>query len=427
MGLPCQPGSPTVTEVSGKGGFLLRLAPPLGYSRPDAIRLGEGGAWNGNVIFLAAVLLSGRDDLWLYASAGVAAGVYLFYRGFRALQRRRLILDTPPSKIRSASIGLVEVSGLAVGPYTIPAPVTGVSCYFYHTVAWQLKQAGKNKKWEKVAEESLHVPFFLDDNTGRVLVDPQGADMDIHRDFHEEYSGSFFGGDNDAPANVTRFLARHGIANDHKLKIDEYCIKPKNALFVLGTLTSNPGVEVTAIPAPTNVAGTIKFKPLSLDLPPGMADRLEHALDSDPATTFRRTVVVKPVKDGVPQEVIRLSGDAKHNSTAEMTQQGKIAAALTKAGITSPAAWAAAGVATGIAPEPGNGIAVATSAPLTDFETHPPVVLMKGTHNPAFFISWRSQKDIVRSLAWQSTAMIWGGPAVALGCLYYVLAHFGWL
>ena len=36
----------------------------------------------------------------------------------------------------------------------------------------------------------MHVPFFLDDNTGRVLVDPQGAEMDIHRDFHEEYSGS---------------------------------------------------------------------------------------------------------------------------------------------------------------------------------------------------------------------------------------------
>lgn len=372
------------------------------------------------------VLLAGRDDVWLYASAGAAVGVYLFYRGFRTLQRKRLILDTPASKVRSASVGLVEVSGLAVGPYTIPAPITGVPCYFYHTIAWQLKQAGKNKEWQKVAEESVHVPFFLDDNTGRVLVDPQGAEMDIHRDFHQEYSGTLFG-DNDAPANVTSFLTRHGIANDHKLKIDEYCIKPKNALFVLGTLTSNPGVEVTAKPVPTNVVSTIKLNHLSLDMPSGVNDRLEHMFDSAPATTFRQTVVVKPVKDGVPQEVIRLSGDAKPNSAAEMTQQGKIAAALTKAGITSPAAWAAAGLATGVAPAPSNGSVAATAEPVIDFETHPAVVLMKGTHNPAFFISWRSQKEIVKSLGWQSTAMIWGGPAVALGCLYYVLAHFGWL
>ena len=29
-----------------------------------------------------------------------------------------------------------------------------------------------------------------------------------------------------------------------------------------------------------------------------------------------------------------------------------------------------------------------------DFDPHPPAVLMQGTNNPAFFISWRSQKEI---------------------------------
>src|SRR6476469_5908840 len=120
------------------------------------------------------------------ALVGAAAGVYLFYRGFRILQRRRLILNTPTSKIRSASIGLVEVSGLAVGPHTLVAPITGAACFYYRTVAWQLKKSGKNEKWEIVAEECMHLPFYLDDNTGCVLVDPQDAEMDIHRDFHEE-------------------------------------------------------------------------------------------------------------------------------------------------------------------------------------------------------------------------------------------------
>src|SRR3989442_7552860 len=36
-----------------------------------------------------------------------------------------------------------------------------------------------SSEWVKVADESLHVPFYLDDNTGRVLVDPRGAEMDI--------------------------------------------------------------------------------------------------------------------------------------------------------------------------------------------------------------------------------------------------------
>ncbi len=378
----------------------------LGPTPPACV---TAGVWNVNVNFLALAILSGQDNLWLYAGVGGAVGIYLFYRGFRTLQQRRLILDTPASKIRSASMGLVEVNGLAVGPYTIPAPITAVPCYFHRTIAWQLKQAGKNKEWQKVAEESMHVPFFLDDNTGRVLVDPQGAEMDIHRDFHEEYSGSFFGSDDDVPANVASFLARHGVANDHKLRIDEYCIKPKNALFILGTMATNAGIELTPTPVRSASAESIR---LNLTLPS--------------PNSISRTVQASQGNESVSQEVIRLSSDAKPKTSADMTQQGKIAAALTRAGVASPAAWAVAGVATGTATAPSNGTATKTDTS-QEFETRPPVVLMKGSHQTAFLISWRSQKEIVSSLAWKSTAMIWGGPALTLGCLYFVFAHFGWL
>jgi hypothetical protein len=89
---------------------------------------------------------------------GIGLGIYLFYQGFRLLQRRRLILDTPASKIRSASVGMVELSGLAAGPYTLTAPVTAKACYYYRTLVWELKQSGKNKQWVKVAAECMHVP-----------------------------------------------------------------------------------------------------------------------------------------------------------------------------------------------------------------------------------------------------------------------------
>jgi hypothetical protein len=382
---------------------------------------------NAMAFALLAFLLASRDELYFYAMAGVAAGVYLFYRGFRTLQRKRLILDTPSSKIRSASIGLVEVSGQATGPYTIPAPITGVPCYFYHSVAWQLKQAGKNKEWQKVAEESMHVPFYLDDNTGRVLVDPQNAEMDIHRDLHQEFGGALFGNGDDAPVNVINFLARHGVMNDHRLRVDEYCVKPKNALFVLGTLMPNPGLAVSATPVRTNITGTVKLNNLNLNLnlPASLAGTLAEGLNANTTVTVHRTLVVNTLKDGVPQEIIRLSSDDKPGSAADMTQQGKIAAALTKAGITSPAAWAAAGLATGVATAPG-GVTVEPAAS-SDFDPHPAVVLRKGEHNPAFFISWRSQKEIVESLGWKSTAMIWGGPVIALICLYYLLESLKWL
>jgi hypothetical protein len=353
---------------------------------------------------LAFALVYRRDDVWVWALLGAFGGVYVFYRGFRILQRKRLILDTPSSKIRSASMGLVEVNGLAVGPFTMTAPVTGLPCYYYRTVAWRWEQRGKSSEWVKVADESQHVAFYLDDNTGKLLVNPLGAEMEIHRDFHEEYSHSLFSGNADLPANVSAFLSRHAISTDKKLKVEEYCIKPKNSLFILGTLAENPGLEVSADPIQSS--GLHQYK-LKLDLSP--------------------TVGLQPNGSVHPSfsqhEVVRLSGPDQPTHAAEMSQQAKIAAALVKAGITNPAAWSVAGME-GKMVSNASGAAAAPGMSSHDFDPHPPAVLMQGTNNAAFFISWRSQKDVLKSLGWKSAAMIWGGPALTLLCLYILLAHF---
>ena len=198
----------------------------------------------------SAILLRTSDPtgLLVWCAIGFCAGIALFVYGFILLQRRRLILDTPFSKIRSASMGMVEVSGQAVGPYTMVAPVTARPCYYYRTLVWEWMQSGKSKQWVKVAGECMHLPFFVDDNTGRVLVDPRGADLDLHRDFEQEFSDSFFTTKEPVPDNVRGFLARHGVVTSNKIRVEEYCIKPKNSLFILGTLAENPGIEVRPQP-----------------------------------------------------------------------------------------------------------------------------------------------------------------------------------
>jgi hypothetical protein len=57
------------------------------------------------------------------------------------------------------------------------------------------------------------------------------------------------------------------------------------------------------------------------------------------------------------------------------------------------------------------------------FDLNPPVLLMKGTSGEPFFISWRSQRDVVQMLAWRSTLYIWGGPILALAGLWLLLAR----
>lgn len=371
----------------------------------------------------------GDGNHWIFAAIGALAGAYLFYRGFRMLQRKRLILNTPSSKVRSAAMGLVEISGLAVGPYTMAAPITGIPCYYYRTMAWQWQRRGKNNEWVKVADESMHVPFFLDDNTGRMLVDPQGAEMDIHRDFHDEFSSSIFSGYLDTPPNIAAFLARHGVSADKKIKVDEYCIKPKNSLFILGTLAENPGLSVSATPVRSFIGDqhSASFQIGGFSLATGVA-AMEAATMAGFKTPDGREMGGQELGGRV---TLSLSRAVQPKGFADMTQQQKITVALTKAGITNPAAWAAAGVSTAVVATPASSSSAgagAGAAPATEqFDLHPPVVLMKGTHDPAFLISWRSQRDVVRSLSWKSTLMIWGGPALTLLCAYILALHFDWL
>jgi hypothetical protein len=414
----------------------------------------------------------------VWCAIGFAGGIYLFFRGFFLLQRRHLILDTPFSKIRSAAMGMVEVSGLAVGPYTMIAPVTGRPCYYYRTVAWEWKREGKNNKWVKVAGECMHVPFFLDDNTGRVLVDPRGAELDLHRDFQENYNTSFFSR-NETPAAVDSFLARHGVATGNQLKIEECCIKPKNALFILGTLGDNEGIEVNdgvvSDPDALNQASAQRFS-LSSALPiprfslsvgrslsfssgaSSYRDSSSNSFDNDLNTFAARTLASTPIT-AKPQGT-GLSAGSAASKLADPAQQQRVADALRRAGITNPVAWSAAGVggtAVRMSPDPtfsrsqfavpevaaqpsarANSSAAAanpsntgTAMPVPrqpdSFDPQPPVVLMKGQNNKIFLISWRCQQDVARSLGWQCTLMIWGGPVLALLSLYGLLSMLNWL
>jgi len=341
------------------------------------------------------------NHLTILSSFATAGGLYIFFAGFRLLARRRLLLATPTSKIDSAALGLVEVTGVAAGPYTTTAPITGKLCFLYQTTAWQQRNADKDQ-WEKIAEETLHLPFFLDDSTGQLLIEPLGTDLDLRRDFRQEYAASLFSSDfsgqNAVPPRVSVFLLRHGIAPAGRLCIEERAVKPNDALFVTGTLMENPGVQV---------------RPLSphRDTTPKPASRLSE-----------QSAVPGP-------EIIRLSPDSAPSTTPAMSQQARIAAALTRAGITKPEAWSAAhvpyasvAVEENTPPEaisnPADEARQANQPKPSEFDLAPPVVLMKGTNPPTLVISFRSQKEFAIALGWKSTAMIWGGAAITLLGLY---------
>ncbi len=195
----------------------------------------------------AIVRSSALTDPVFWAAVAMAAGAYVFYRGFGLLQRQRLITNIPRSTVRGAAVGLVEVCGKATGPYTLISPLSALECLYYRAVAWQ----SESQRWQKVAEEMLCAPLFLDDATGRMLVDPHGAQIDLAPAFSHEYADTLFSGEFMA-VYISEFLRRHGISGERPIKLEEYCILPGDTLFVLGPVQENSGDD--------GRAGNVRFR-----------------------------------------------------------------------------------------------------------------------------------------------------------------------
>jgi hypothetical protein len=123
-------------------------------------------------------------------------------------------------------------------------------------------------------------------------------------------------------------------------------------------------------------------------------------------------------------EVIKLTPhDGGEISSASMTQQGRIAAALLKAGIPSPATWSNETIHMAVRVED----PVANKQPSAVSDAEVSRVLQQGATASAFRIPALDQAAGRQSSNRKATLMIWGGPALTLTCIYILAAHLGWL
>lgn len=286
----------------------------------------------------------------IWALIGMAAGGFVFYRGFRVLQRRERILDTPTSSVRGVSLGPVEVSGTAVGPYTLISPLSELDCYYYRAIAWEGSGSEGKTSWKQVGEESLCVPFFLDDGTGQLLIDPRGAELELQETFSEELTDPSSLGS--VTGSIRHFLGRRGLLGERPAKLVEYCIQPRDQLFSFGTVRENPGVEFPS------ASGSNE------------SDGPDSGFMSSAAADLQR-------RAALPIDLPPLGSSQARGAERMM--------------------------------------------PAREFNLSPPMVLMKGRPDEPFFISWRSQREVLRRLGLESALYIVGGAALILGSAALIL------
>jgi len=371
---------------------------------------------------LCVIHLSDSNGFWIALAclAGLAVGTGLFLSGFRMLRYKRMILDTPLSKIHSASMGLVEVTGTPTGPNTLAAPVTGAPCYFYRVQAWQWQESGKDHEWKKVLDESLCVPFFLEDSTARVLIDSQGAEMDVHRSFSDEIGASFLKSRDLLPENIRGFLVKRGLVPYEKIKIEERIIQPGFPLFVFGTLGDNPS-RGSWEPRPHHAGGGASPFNIHFSGGPGLGITLQSTrIGSQPGPLNGAMVNALTHIPGAQVERFQMQRPAGGGPSVI---PAAAAETLQRLGVNIPA-----GVVT---QSTSAATLIEDNAPANprdpSFDLHPSAAISKGERGDPFTISWHSQKEVVRSLAWKSTLYIWGGPVLAIAALYFLLLDWGFI
>ncbi len=104
--------------------------------------------------------------------------------GFHFLRLKRYIENTPTSKARSLAMGLVELQGRAVRKYALVSPVSQLPCVYYRLRKY--RRDSKNNWRLSHSTDSGHVPFYLEDDTGKVTIDPRGASVSA-RERQESY------------------------------------------------------------------------------------------------------------------------------------------------------------------------------------------------------------------------------------------------
>ncbi|MBI4727471.1 hypothetical protein HY768_09700 [candidate division TA06 bacterium] len=160
---------------------------------------------------------------------GLVLGVLIFTLGFELLRQKRLMENIPRSKARSAAMGLSEVKGKAAPYVWLKSPLTTTDCVYYKFLVEKYVQGGKNSHWKVVNEGCSTNFFYVEDETGKILVDPVEAELHLSSDY--KYTGTDI-----ISSGRARTYSPPSIFGGQKMRYTEWYIVPSDTVYAIGTV-----------------------------------------------------------------------------------------------------------------------------------------------------------------------------------------------
>ncbi|MEZ5138579.1 MAG: hypothetical protein R2711_07355 [Acidimicrobiales bacterium] len=109
-----------------------------------------------------------------------------------AWRKKWTIDDTPTSTCRGVFVGRNEVVGAAQPLYEpLRSPFTQAPCVWFSWELEQYRKQGDDHEWVTIEKRQTAAPFWVVDDTGRVLVRPRRASLEPVRSLQQGLGGGF--------------------------------------------------------------------------------------------------------------------------------------------------------------------------------------------------------------------------------------------
>ena len=171
-------------------------------------------------------------EYWIVLIVAAAATLAAFWFAWRNWRRARIIEDAPTAKVRSAHQGYIELEGEGqlMDGEPIIAPLTQHACLWYRYKierkdVYHVK-GGTQTRWVTERQETSDNLFYLVDDTGKCVVDPDGGE--ISTDEKVQWYG-----DSAWPQNSPMQGGGSMFASDH-YRFTEWLVLVGQPLYVIG-------------------------------------------------------------------------------------------------------------------------------------------------------------------------------------------------
>lgn len=301
--------------------------------------------------------MSDENEDIVYAALGFGFGIWSFFHGFMRLRRKRLIQNTPTSTIRGLAMGLVEIYGKTSVPHVLISPLAKAKCVLYKFTIEEHQGSGKSSRWVTIASGDSFASPFWVD-------DGTGKIMVFPKGAEMIWPRDYFfhnGLGKQVPAELISFLEGRGISWSSWFGQKQLQF---SEWYILDGQTAY-------------VLGSAQ-------------KREENFVDSQKKELLKR--------------LEELKGSPERMKAVDTNQDGNI----------SMEEW---DVAVGKVEQEVLSQAIKNSS----VEDPLDVFIAKGKHEKIFIISDQSEKEVIQKLSWETALSIFGGAALSLATLAYLL------